>query len=181
MFLSVKIMKVDASTFQVEQLHKIFKLCGSPSKDYWKKLHLKQSTSMKPPQSYERCLRERYNDIPRAAVDLMDTLLSIDPTGRGTAASALDSEVHHIFSRKHKLFSLITVFVLNTCQTLVTATYILSNTSRPGYQQDSIQSEYIDILTRGFFLTVLYNKALTKRSFKFAKIPSKQRDQFKTA
>ncbi|XP_038901925.1 probable serine/threonine-protein kinase At1g54610 isoform X2 [Benincasa hispida] len=77
---------------EVEQLHKIFKLCGSPSKDYWKKLHLKHSTSMKPPQSYERCLRERYNDIPRAAVELMDTLLSIDPTGRGTAGSALNSE-----------------------------------------------------------------------------------------
>lgn len=81
---------------QVEQLHKIYKLCGSPSKDYWKKLHLKQSTSMKPPPSYERCLRERYNDIPHSAVDLMDTLLSIDPAGRGTAASALGSEVHHI-------------------------------------------------------------------------------------
>ncbi|KAA0062043.1 hypothetical protein IC582_026121 [Cucumis melo] len=77
---------------EVEQLHKIYKLCGSPSKDYWKKLHLKQSTSMKPPPSYERCLRERYNDIPHSAVDLMDTLLSIDPAGRGTAASALDSE-----------------------------------------------------------------------------------------
>lgn len=91
-------MKVDASTFQVEQLHKIFKLCGSPSKEYWSKLHLKHSTSMKPPQSYERCLRESFNDFPRAAVELMDTLLSIDPAGRGTAASALDSEVCRISS-----------------------------------------------------------------------------------
>ncbi|XP_022140643.1 probable serine/threonine-protein kinase At1g54610 [Momordica charantia] len=77
---------------EVEQLHKIFKLCGSPSKECWSKLNLKHSTGMKPPQSYERCLRERFNDFPRAAVELMDTLLSIDPAGRGTAASALNSE-----------------------------------------------------------------------------------------
>ncbi|XP_022946994.1 probable serine/threonine-protein kinase At1g54610 isoform X1 [Cucurbita moschata] len=77
---------------EVEQLHKIFKLCGSPSKEYWNNSHLKHSASMKPPQAYERCLRERYNDLPRAAVELMDTLLSIDPAGRGTAASALNSE-----------------------------------------------------------------------------------------
>lgn len=95
MFLFVKIMKVDTSTFQVEQLHKIFKLCGSPSKECWSKLNLKHSTGMKPPQLYERCLRERFNDFPRAAVELMDTLLSIDPAGRGTAASALNSEVRH--------------------------------------------------------------------------------------
>ena len=82
--------------FQVEQLHKIFKLCGSPSKEYWNNSHLKHSASMKPPQAYERCLRERYNDLPRAAVELMDTLLSIDPAGRGTAASALNSEVYNI-------------------------------------------------------------------------------------
>ncbi|XP_022943709.1 probable serine/threonine-protein kinase At1g54610 [Cucurbita moschata] len=77
---------------EVEQLHKIFKLCGSPSKEYWRNLHLKHSTSMKPPQTYERCLRERYDDIPHAAIELMDNLLSIDPAERGTAASALDSE-----------------------------------------------------------------------------------------
>ncbi|XP_022970706.1 probable serine/threonine-protein kinase At1g54610 isoform X3 [Cucurbita maxima] len=77
---------------EVEQLHKIFKLCGSPSKEYWNNSHLKHSASMKPPQAYERCLREQYNDLPRAAVELMDTLLSIDPAGRGTAASALNSE-----------------------------------------------------------------------------------------
>ncbi|KAG6570518.1 putative serine/threonine-protein kinase, partial [Cucurbita argyrosperma subsp. sororia] len=47
---------------------------------------------MKPPQTYERCLRERYDDIPHAAIELMDNLLSIDPAERGTAASALDSE-----------------------------------------------------------------------------------------
>ena len=99
-FLFVKTTKVDASTFQVEQLHKIFKLCGSPSKEYWRNLHLKHSTSMKPPQSYERCLRERYNDIPHAAIELMDNLLTIDPAERGTAASALDSEVRHNSSSK---------------------------------------------------------------------------------
>ncbi|RVW71929.1 putative serine/threonine-protein kinase [Vitis vinifera] len=53
---------VGPATNQVEQLHKIFKLCGSPSEDYWRKSKL------------------------------METLLSIDPADRGSAAFALKSE-----------------------------------------------------------------------------------------
>uniref|UniRef100_A0A164W7G2 Protein kinase domain-containing protein n=1 Tax=Daucus carota subsp. sativus TaxID=79200 RepID=A0A164W7G2_DAUCS len=77
---------------QVEQLHKIFKLCGSPSEDYWKKSKLHKSTVFKPKQPYRRRLAETFKDFPDAAVGLIETLLAVDPAQRGTAASALKSE-----------------------------------------------------------------------------------------
>ncbi|KAI3964645.1 hypothetical protein MKX01_020462 [Papaver californicum] len=61
---------------EMEQLHKIFKLCGSPSEDYWRKSKLPHGTIFKPQQPYTRCFM----------------LLSVDPVDRGTAASALKSE-----------------------------------------------------------------------------------------
>lgn len=77
---------------EVEQLHKIFKLCGSPSDDYWSKLHLRRSIVMKPPQPYRRCVAETFKEFPAPAVELMETLLAVDPANRGTAAFAVKSE-----------------------------------------------------------------------------------------
>ncbi|KAF2286030.1 hypothetical protein GH714_009809 [Hevea brasiliensis] len=77
---------------EVEQLHKIFKLCGSPSEDYWKKSKLPHATIFKPQQPYRRCVAETFKEFPAPALALMETLLSIDPVDRGTAASALKSE-----------------------------------------------------------------------------------------
>ncbi|XP_028553542.1 probable serine/threonine-protein kinase At1g54610 [Dendrobium catenatum] len=77
---------------EVEQLHKIFKLCGSPSDDYWKKSKLPHATIFKPQQPYKRRVAETYEDFPAPALALMELLLSIDPADRGTAASALKSE-----------------------------------------------------------------------------------------
>ncbi|XP_031107528.1 probable serine/threonine-protein kinase At1g54610 [Ipomoea triloba] len=77
---------------EVEQLHKIFKLCGSPSEDYWKKSKLPLATVFKPQHPYESVLRERCREFPKDAVDLLETLLSVEPYNRGTASSALDSE-----------------------------------------------------------------------------------------
>ncbi|XP_058218612.1 probable serine/threonine-protein kinase At1g54610 [Rhododendron vialii] len=77
---------------EVEQLHKIFKLCGSPSEDYWRKSKLPHSTVFKPLQPYKQRLAETFKDFPPLAVWLMETLLSVDPENRGTAASALKSE-----------------------------------------------------------------------------------------
>ncbi|PRQ49869.1 putative protein-serine/threonine kinase CMGC-CDK-CRK7-CDK9 family [Rosa chinensis] len=77
---------------EVEQLHKIFKLCGSPSEDYWRKLHLRHSTVIRPPQPYRRCVAETFKDLPPVALQLMESLLSVDPADRGTAAIALSSE-----------------------------------------------------------------------------------------
>ncbi|TXG55147.1 hypothetical protein EZV62_020403 [Acer yangbiense] len=77
---------------EVEQLHRIFKLCGSPLEDYWRKSKLPHSTVFKPAQPYRRRVAETFKDFPASALGLMETLLSIDPAHRGTAASALSSE-----------------------------------------------------------------------------------------
>ncbi|KAK0600874.1 hypothetical protein LWI29_019066 [Acer saccharum] len=77
---------------EVEQLHKIFKLCGSPSEDYWRKSKLPHATIFKPQQPYKRCVAETFKDFPAPALGLMETLLSIDPADRGSAAFALKSE-----------------------------------------------------------------------------------------
>ncbi|XP_047316776.1 protein IMPAIRED IN BABA-INDUCED STERILITY 1-like isoform X2 [Impatiens glandulifera] len=76
---------------EVEQLHKIFKLCGSPSEDYWKKSRLPHTAMFKPQHPYESCLRETFKNLPETAVELIETLLSFEPRKRGTAASALVS------------------------------------------------------------------------------------------
>jgi serine/threonine protein kinase len=77
---------------EVEQVHKIFKLCGSPSEEYWKKSKFPNSTVFKPQHPYKRCLAETFKDIPPSALSLLETLLSIDPDKRGSATSALNSE-----------------------------------------------------------------------------------------
>jgi len=79
---------------EVEQLHKIFKLCGTPSEDYWEKMKFAHPT-FKP---YERCLAEKFKDVPPSTLSLLETLLSIDPDMRGTATDALNSEVNTTLS-----------------------------------------------------------------------------------
>ncbi|KAK4802773.1 hypothetical protein SAY86_000976 [Trapa natans] len=77
---------------EVEQLHKIFKLCGSPSDDYWKSSKLQHATVFKPQQPYKRVLRETFKDFPSSALALLEILLSIEPEFRGSASSALQNE-----------------------------------------------------------------------------------------
>ncbi|TXG51697.1 hypothetical protein EZV62_024221 [Acer yangbiense] len=77
---------------EVEQLHKIFKLCGSPPDDYWKKSKLPHATLFKPQQPYDSCLQHTFKDLPTMAVNLIETLLSVEPYKRATASSALSSE-----------------------------------------------------------------------------------------
>ncbi|KAF2299376.1 hypothetical protein GH714_031769 [Hevea brasiliensis] len=77
---------------EVEQLHKIFKLCGSPSDEYWKQSKLPNATMFKAQHVHESSLRERCKDCPTTAVDLIETFLSIEPEKRGTASSALLSQ-----------------------------------------------------------------------------------------
>ncbi|CAI0388405.1 unnamed protein product [Linum tenue] len=77
---------------EVEQLHKIFKLCGSPPDEFWKQYHhLPNATMFRPQHPYESSLRERCKDFPPAAVDLLECFISIDPEKRGSASSALMS------------------------------------------------------------------------------------------
>ncbi|XP_058727413.1 cyclin-dependent kinase C-2 C-like [Vicia villosa] len=89
LFLGKPILK---GRTEVEQLHKVFKLCGSPPEEFWKKTKLPHATMFKPQTNYESSLRERCADFPESAVGLLETLLSIDPSNRGTASSALISE-----------------------------------------------------------------------------------------
>ncbi|KDP31293.1 hypothetical protein JCGZ_11669 [Jatropha curcas] len=77
---------------EVEQLHKIFKLCGSPPDEYWRKSRLPHATLFKPQQPYDSCLQETFKDLPTTAVNLIETLLSVEPYKRGSATSALKSE-----------------------------------------------------------------------------------------
>ncbi|CAN6244723.1 unnamed protein product [Urochloa humidicola] len=77
---------------EIEQLHKIFKLCGSPSEEYWAKARLPDVTLFKPQRPYRRKIAETFRDFPPAGLALLDTLLAIEPSARGTAASALDSD-----------------------------------------------------------------------------------------
>ncbi|CAA2980477.1 probable serine threonine- kinase At1g54610 [Olea europaea subsp. europaea] len=75
---------------EIEQLHKIFKLCGSPPEHYWKKL--KPPTTFRPPQHYKPCFKETFPGFPDSAFGLLGRLLALDPAHRGTAASALENE-----------------------------------------------------------------------------------------
>ncbi|XP_008219089.1 PREDICTED: probable serine/threonine-protein kinase At1g09600 isoform X1 [Prunus mume] len=77
---------------EVEQMHKIFKLCGSPSEDFWKKTKLPHATSFKPQQPYKRRIADTFKELPSSSLALIDRLLSIEPEKRGSAASALSSE-----------------------------------------------------------------------------------------
>lgn len=77
---------------EVEQMHKIFKLCGSPSEDYWQRSRLPHATSFKPQHPYKRHVFETFKDFPSSALALVDKLLSVEPENRGSAASALGSE-----------------------------------------------------------------------------------------
>ncbi|EOY22588.1 Kinase superfamily protein [Theobroma cacao] len=77
---------------EVEQLHKIFKLCGSPSEEYWKKSKLPNATLFKPQQPYKCCIAETFKDFPSSSLPLIETLLTIDPEERSTATAALNSD-----------------------------------------------------------------------------------------
>ncbi|XP_073127242.1 probable serine/threonine-protein kinase At1g54610 [Henckelia pumila] len=77
---------------EVEQLHKVFKLCGSPSDDYWKRSRFTNATLYKPQQPYKRCITETFKDFPSSSLALLENLLAIDPDARETATAALNSE-----------------------------------------------------------------------------------------
>ncbi|KAF5480711.1 hypothetical protein F2P56_001435 [Juglans regia] len=75
---------------EVEQLHRIFKLCGSPSENYWKEMKL--PASFRPPPHYKPSFEEAFSSFPASSFGLLTTLLALYPTSRGSAASALQSE-----------------------------------------------------------------------------------------
>jgi hypothetical protein len=80
--------------FQMDQLHKIYKLCGPPADDYWNK------SIFNPHFPYRSVIRDVFQGVPEHALSLLETLLSVDPYNRGTASYALASEVRfrHVVS-----------------------------------------------------------------------------------
>lgn len=81
---------------EVEQIHRIFKLCGSPSDEYWKKLEVPPTGMFKPRRQYKRCIAENFKDLPPSALALLDNLLALEPEARETAASTLQSEFFRV-------------------------------------------------------------------------------------
>ncbi|CAD6267257.1 unnamed protein product [Miscanthus lutarioriparius] len=78
---------------EVEQIHKIFKLCGSPPDDFWRRSGISHAAVFRPQQPYPSRLRDTFAaSMPSHAFRLLATLLSLDPAARGTAAAALDAE-----------------------------------------------------------------------------------------
>ncbi|CAM8894337.1 unnamed protein product [Rhodiola kirilowii] len=77
---------------EVEQLHKIYKLCGSPSDEYWKRSKLPNASLFRPREPYKRRIAETFKDFPSSSIPLIETLLSIDPAERLTATAALNSD-----------------------------------------------------------------------------------------
>ncbi|KAL0384639.1 UNVERIFIED_CONTAM: putative serine/threonine-protein kinase [Sesamum radiatum] len=81
---------------EVEQLHKIYKLCGSPSEEYWNKSKLPLTAIFKPQQPYKRRVAEVFKNIPPSALALLETLLAFEPEHRGSTTSALQSEASNM-------------------------------------------------------------------------------------
>ncbi|CAN8241274.1 unnamed protein product, partial [Cochlearia groenlandica] len=78
---------------EVEQIHKIFKLCGSPSEEYWRRSKLRHATVFKPQHQYKRHVADTFKDLlPPSALSLLEILLAVEPETRGTTSSALQSE-----------------------------------------------------------------------------------------
>nr|CAB3466287.1 unnamed protein product [Digitaria exilis] len=81
---------------EVEQIHKIFKLCGSPPEEFWRRSGLAHAAVFRPQHPYPSRLREAFtageSAMPDHAFRLLATLLALDPAGRGTAAAALDAD-----------------------------------------------------------------------------------------
>lgn len=54
---------------------------------------MKLPASFRPPQHYKPGYQEAFGDLPDSSFGLLTMLLALDPSYRGTAASALESEV----------------------------------------------------------------------------------------